>query len=42
MKKKDLFREGQICFSVRSGADKRVIEEGSDGWEKGASEDAEI
>lgn len=42
VKKKDLFRKGQVCFRDRSSADKRVMEKGWDRWEKGASEDVEV
>lgn len=28
LKKKDLFREGQVCFRDRTSADKRVMEKG--------------
>lgn len=34
VKKKDLFREGQICFSGRSSADKRMMENGRIGGKK--------
>lgn len=33
-KKKDLFREGQVCFRDRSSADKRVMEKGGIGGKK--------